>query len=154
MKILLITSLPNAVLKALRMVDDVELHVVDCSSNIGTIGVRVSKITESISFDMILTYRCPYILPYDIFSKPVLGAYNIHPSLLPKYSGLNPWMDIMNDETQMNGVTLHKITSSVDNGDIIRQCAYSIAGMNYECARQKADDIAGEMIYEFINKNH
>lgn len=152
MKILLITTPPNAVLSALGMLEDVELYIVDCSSAAENIHNRVSYAVESVLPDMIITYRCPYILPYDIFSQPRLGSYNIHPSLLPKHSGLNPWEKIMNDSSQMNGVTLHRISRHVDQGEKIVQRSYSIVGMSYECARKKADDIAGIMISDFIKQ--
>lgn len=152
MKILLITTPPNAVLSSLAMLEDIELHFVDCTDARKNIHNRVSHAVESVSPDIIITYRCPYILPYEIFSLPRLGSYNIHPSLLPNHSGLNPWEGIMNDATKMNGVTLHRISQNVDQGEIIAQSSYSIVDMCYECARQMADDIAGTMISDFIKK--
>lgn len=152
MKILLITTPPNAVLSTLEMLEDIELQFVDCSYAAKNIHNRVFCAVESVSPDMIITYRCPYILPYEIFSLPRLGSYNIHPSLLPNHPGLNPWKEIMNDASQMNGVTLHRISQNVDQGEKIAQSSYSIVDMSYECARQKADDIAGLMISDFIKK--
>lgn len=152
MKILLITTPPNAVLSTLEMLEDIELHFVDCSCAVKDIHFRALDAVESVSPDMIITYRCPYILPYEIFSLPRLGSYNIHPSLLPNHSGLNPWEGIMNDSSRMNGVTLHRISQNVDQGEIIAQNSYSIVDMCYECARQMADDIAGIMISDFIKK--
>ena len=121
MKVLLITTPPNAVLNALVNSDNVELHIVNCAGDVSIIGSKVFDVVKSIIPDIILTYRCPYILPYDIYSKPQLGSFNIHPSLLPKHSGLNPWEDIMNDESQINGVTLHRINDNIDRGEIIFQ---------------------------------
>lgn len=150
MKVLLITTPPNAVLSALEILDDVELFIVNCACDVNVIKSRVFNIVKSISPDIILTYRCPYILPYDVYSKPRLGSYNIHPSLLPKHPGLNPWKDIMNDESQINGVTLHRINDNIDNGEIIFQHSYSIATMNVESARHVADDIASKLVCDLI----
>lgn len=150
MRILLITTPPNDVLGTLQMLDNVELHIVDCSFAVENLHNRVSGAMESVLPDIILTYRCPYILPYEIFSQPRLGSYNIHPSLLPKHPGLNPWNSIMNDTSQTNGVTLHRITQNVDAGEIMAQSSYSIVGMSCKSARQLADDIAGMMISDFI----
>lgn len=57
----------------------------------------------------------------------------------------------MNDNSQINGVTLHKICGQVDDGEIILQQSYSIAGMNLEVARQTADIIASKIVLDFID---
>lgn len=152
MKVLLITTPPNAVLGVLDMLDNIKLYVIDCSNKQDNLQDRIFKVVKSISPDMIITYRCPYILPNEIFSQPQFGSYNIHPSLLPKHSGLNPWKSIMSDASQINGVTLHRISQDIDQGEQIAQSSYSIVDMSYECARQMADDIAGIMISDFIKK--
>lgn len=151
MKILFITTPPNNVLTTLQKLNTVEVCVVECHHSLMSLGNEIVEAVHSFAPDIILTYRCPYILPYEIFSQPLVGAYNIHPSLLPKHRGLNPWHDIMNDDSQINGVTLHKICEHIDDGEIILQQSYSITGMNYETARQTADIIAGRIVFDFIN---
>lgn len=151
MKILFITTPPNNVLATLQKLDNVEMCVVECHNRLTSLGNEVVAAVHSFAPDIILTYRCPYILPYEVFSRPFGGAYNIHPSLLPKHRGLNPWHDIMNDNNQINGVTLHKICEHVDDGEIILQQSYSITGMSCEVARQTADIIAGRIVFDFIN---
>lgn len=151
MKILFITTPPNNVLTTLQKLNKVEICVVECHHSLTSIHNEVEAAVHSFAPDIILTYRCPYILPYKVFSQPFGGTYNIHPSLLPKHRGLNPWHDIMNDNSQINGVTLHKISEHIDEGEIIFQQSYSIAGMNYEVARQTADIIAGKIVLDFID---
>lgn len=151
MKILFITTPPNNVLTALQTLYNVEVCVVECHQSSISLGNEIAAAVHSFAPDIILTYRCPYILPYEIYSQPLEGAYNIHPSLLPKHRGLNPWHDIMNDNSQINGVTLHKICEHVDDGEIILQQSYSIAGMNFEVARHTADIIASRIVFDFIN---
>ena len=54
------------------------------------------------------------------------GFINVHPSMLPKYRGGNPYSRvIMNGETE-TGVTIHFMDESFDTGDIIAQKAYHI----------------------------
>jgi methionyl-tRNA formyltransferase len=55
-----------------------------------------------------------------------LGAWGIHASLLPKYAGGAPlvWA-IIEGETQ-TGVTLFRMESGVDDGDIIEQVSFEI----------------------------
>ena len=57
----------------------------------------------------------------DIFNMPKIASINVHPSLLPKYRGPNPYLQtIWNGETY-SGVTFHIITDKLDAGPILIQ---------------------------------
>ena len=51
---------------------------------------------------------------------------NIHPSLLPAYSGLNTHARALQDGVKIHGCTVHFVTSDVDHGPIIIQAAVSV----------------------------
>ena len=44
---------------------------------------------------------------------------NIHPSLLPKYKGLNTHQRVLNNNEKYSGCTVHYVTSKLDSGKII-----------------------------------
>ena len=46
---------------------------------------------------------------------------NIHPSLLPKYKGLNTHDRAINNNEKYSGCTVHYVTSKLDSGKIILQ---------------------------------
>ena len=46
---------------------------------------------------------------------------NIHPSLLPKYKGLNTYKKAIKNKDKYAGCTVHFVTSKVDSGRIIMQ---------------------------------
>jgi phosphoribosylglycinamide formyltransferase 1 len=46
---------------------------------------------------------------------------NIHPSLLPKYKGLNTHARAINNKDKFTGCTVHHVTSKLDSGKIILQ---------------------------------
>ena len=52
------------------------------------------------------------------FNKPIL---NIHPSLLPKYKGLNTYERILKNNDEFTGSTVHLVTQKLDSGKIILQ---------------------------------
>ena len=52
------------------------------------------------------------------FAKPIL---NIHPSLLPKYKGLNTHERAIKNKDKYAGVSIHKVTKKLDSGKIILQ---------------------------------
>ena len=46
---------------------------------------------------------------------------NIHPSLLPKYKGLNTHKRVLENNEKFSGCTVHYVTSKLDSGKIIMQ---------------------------------
>ena len=50
------------------------------------------------------------------FGKPIL---NIHPSLLPKYKGLNTFEKVLRKKEKKTGCTVHFVTEKLDDGKII-----------------------------------
>ena len=46
---------------------------------------------------------------------------NIHPSLLPKYKGLNTHKRVIENNEKFSGCTVHYVTSKLDSGKIIMQ---------------------------------
>ena len=52
------------------------------------------------------------------FYKPIL---NIHPSLLPKYKGLNTHNRAIKNKEKYSGATVHIVSQKLDSGKIILQ---------------------------------
>ena len=46
---------------------------------------------------------------------------NIHPSLLPKYKGLNTHHRVIQNKEKYSGCTVHLVNSKLDSGKIILQ---------------------------------
>ena len=46
---------------------------------------------------------------------------NIHPSLLPKYKGLNTHQRVIDNKERFSGCTVHFVNSKLDSGKIILQ---------------------------------
>jgi methionyl-tRNA formyltransferase len=59
------------------------------------------------------------ILPQELLDIPILGAINVHLSLLPKYRGAAPvqWA-VINGETE-TGITIMRMDAGLDTGDIL-----------------------------------
>lgn len=161
MEILLITTAPNGILEYLRHKEDVKLSVVDCSSFIplemqkanakvvrgnilSAIKIELSQTTP----DILLTYRCPCILPPEIFGMAKITALNIHPSMLPKYPGANPWEGIYENKEKESGVTIHVIDEGIDTGTIVAQRKMDI---NIEKDVKWHQSIVEEKAIEMLN---
>jgi len=69
--------------------------------------------------DLIFANSYSRILSDKLLTIPRLGSFNVHAGLLPRYRGANiiNWV-LINGETEA-GVTIHKITPTIDTGPII-----------------------------------
>jgi len=61
-----------------------------------------------------------------LVKEPVLSAFegriiNVHPSLLPKYRGLEAWRQALEAGERETGCTVHYVDAGVDTGEIIDQ---------------------------------
>ena len=61
-----------------------------------------------------------------ILSKEVINKYkdkilNIHPSLLPKYKGLNTHKRVIKNKEKFTGCSVHLVNSKLDSGKVILQ---------------------------------
>jgi methionyl-tRNA formyltransferase len=76
--------------------------------------------------DLLLNVHSLRIVHPAVLNAPRIGAYNLHPSLLPRYAGLNSvsWA-LYQGETQ-HGVTLHRMSPRIDAGSIAYQRAFAI----------------------------
>ena len=61
------------------------------------------------------------ILSANFIKKFDGNILNIHPSLLPKYKGLNTHEKVIKNNERFSGCTVHYVNSSLDSGKIILQ---------------------------------
>lgn len=66
---------------------------------------------------------CSYgkLFPKEFLNVTKDGFINVHPSLLPKYRGANPYSHVLLNDEKETGVTLHFMDEHFDTGDIILQ---------------------------------
>ena len=80
-----------------------------------------------------------------ILSKEFIKKFNgeiinIHPSLLPKYKGLNTHSRAIKNKDKFAGCTVHYVTGKLDSGKIIIQKKIKIA------ARDNPDSLAKKVL--------
>lgn len=60
-------------------------------------------------------------LKKETFILPKVACINVHPSLLPKYRGPNPYLQVIKNREEKTGVTFHLIDENYDTGAILAQ---------------------------------
>jgi len=69
---------------------------------------------------------------------------NIHPSLLPKYKGLNTYQRALKNKEKFAGCTVHYVTNKLDSGKIILQIKVKI----------KKNDTVNSLKKKVLKKEH
>lgn len=82
----------------------------------------VEKLKE-LAPDVIVVAAFGQIIPAEILDMPEFGCINIHASLLPKYRGAAPIQQAVINGDREAGVTIMKMGTGLDTGDMISQAA-------------------------------
>jgi phosphoribosylglycinamide formyltransferase-1 len=62
-----------------------------------------------------------------LFTEHYLGRmFNIHPSLLPKFPGLNTHQRALEAREQQHGLSIHFVTAELDGGPVVLQAKVPI----------------------------
>ena len=88
-----------------------------------------NKINEKKNLDFLIKKEINFICLagfMKILSKNFIKKFkgkiiNIHPSLLPKYKGLNTHERVINNYENISGCSVHYVTAKLDSGKIIMQ---------------------------------
>lgn len=71
--------------------------------------------------DILLVASWSERLKKETFNLPKIATINVHPSLLPKYRGPNPYMRTILNLEEKSGVTFHLMDENFDSGAILDQ---------------------------------
>lgn len=101
--------------------------------------------------DIILVSCYARLLPQTVFSSAKIGAFNIHPSMLPKFRGPAPIFWQLRNGAKPLGVSLHRIDESYDTGNIVLQKKMKVDdGISHEKLTDIFGDIASDLTIELL----
>ena len=87
-----------------------------------------------------------------VTSLPSKFIVNIHPSLLPKYKGMNAIKQAIEDCAKYTGVTIHYVDEGIDSGSIIKQYTIKInKNDNLELLKERLQLIEHRFYPDTIN---
>ena len=83
--------------------------------------ISILKFLSKNKIDLICLAGFMRILSKQFIKKFHGKILNIHPSLLPKYKGLNTHERAINNNEKFSGCTVHLVNAKLDSGKIILQ---------------------------------
>lgn len=81
---------------------------------------------RELSPDLLLVDSYSLRLGPELLDAAALGGLNVHGALLPRHRGANPTQWALIDDDRETGVTVHRMTQSLDEGDILAQARVPI----------------------------
>ena len=98
----------------------IKKKIIDYDKKIKT-DKKILKILKQSKIKLVCLAGFMKILSTNFIKKFQGKIINIHPSLLPKYKGLNTHMRAIKNREKFAGCTVHYVTSKLDSGKIILQ---------------------------------
>lgn len=108
---------------------------------------------QKINPDLIILADFGQLIPFDILKIPRLGAFNLHPSLLPKYRGATPIPSAILAGEKETGVSLIKMVPEIDKGPVLAQVKVDILTDDTAVDLEKRLSVASlKLLYEVLPK--
>ena len=110
----------------------------------------ILKSLKSYQIDLIVLAGFMRILS-PVLIKPYLGKLmNIHPSLLPKYPGLNTHQKVIDNQDTQHGVTIHFVDETLDGGQICAQSIMKVESNDIDILENKIHELEHELYPKVI----
>ena len=88
-----------------------------------------------------------------VFVNKYLGKLiNIHPSLLPKYKGLETHRQVIENNDEYHGVTVHFVDNTLDGGPICAQSSIRVQTKNTKELEREIHKLEHKIYPEVINE--
>ena len=87
---------------------------------------RLQKLLDDAQVDLVALAGFMRIIPDDFVARWAGRMVNIHPSLLPKYKGLNSHEACIAAGDRKSGATVHLVTPELDSGDILGRVVVAV----------------------------
>ena len=105
----------------------------------------------ALNVDLIIVGTWREKIEKETFNIPTIATVNVHPSLLPKYRGPNPYLQTILQGEEYSGVSVHLMTERFDSGPILKQEKIKILETDTSKElREKSVRVARKLIAELI----
>lgn len=100
------------------MIKELKLHQIRMSS---ANSEYFQKLLISLNPDLMIVGTWGEKICAKTYNIPKIATVNVHPSLLPKYRGPNPYMQAILHGEAYSGITIHLMNDKFDSGAILKQ---------------------------------
>jgi methionyl-tRNA formyltransferase len=76
--------------------------------------------------DVLLSWFWPWRIPESVLALGQRGAFGVHPSLLPRWRGPDPYFWAIYSGDSETGVTLHRLAAEYDTGAVVERVRLAI----------------------------
>ena len=109
-----------------------------------TADKKIMKVIDDAKVEVIILAGYMRILSPEFIDKYLGKILNIHPSLLPKFKGLNTHQRAIDAAEKIHGASVHFVTEELDGGPVIAQSSVEIDTV----------DNAKSLASKVLNKEH
>ena len=103
---------------------------------------QLTRTIEQYPIDLLVLAGFMQLLSPEFVKRFAARIINIHPSLLPKYKGLDTHKRVLAAKDKKHGLTIHVVTAELDSGPIIMQKEISISN------RATEESLAAELLIQ------
>jgi methionyl-tRNA formyltransferase len=101
--------------------------------------------------DLVISVSCPQIFGKELLELPRRGCINVHSALLPRYRGVMPTFWVLANGEHTTGVTVHRMTAGIDDGDLLVQRRVEIApDETLHSLMRRCKAVAAEAVLETV----
>jgi methionyl-tRNA formyltransferase len=136
----------------IQIAHEANIPVIEVSGRLSSIDPSdLESLLPDDSTEIILVACFNQILPRWLVEWARLGAFNLHPSLLPAYRGPEPLFWIFHDGLEYAGVSIHLMDEAADSGDIVAQTRVMVPdGTCYSDAERQCSIRGAELLVQVI----
>jgi methionyl-tRNA formyltransferase len=111
--------------------DERRLDLLDCEEGVNASWqTSVAELLAAHPVDLIVSWFFTRRILGEWLVQAPLGAIGVHPSLLPKYRGPDPFYAVIDAGETVTGVTVHRLTEAYDEGAILLQRTLDVGEKN------------------------
>ncbi|EWH12154.1 phosphoribosylglycinamide formyltransferase [Catenovulum agarivorans DS-2] len=111
---------------------------------------ELAKLIDSYQPDLVVLAGFMRILTAGFVQKFVGKMLNIHPSLLPKYQGLNTHQRALDAGDKEHGVSVHFVTEELDGGPVVCQASIDVAQTDTADSLAQRIHVKEHIIYPLV----
>ena len=138
-----ISDNPNAYGLKIAKKEKIKTFVIDSKKKLSE---SLKKIINKMQIDIIILAGFMKILPEDFVKNYSGKILNIHPSLLPRYKGINTHKRVLEGKDSYHGASVHFVTTKLDDGPVIIQGKIEVNKFdNEDTLKEKVHDVEYEI---------